>query len=226
MTFSIHMANIVFHDKPVESNGEAEEIRNDPTSSPHSWGTLVSVFPRKVHPGIIPAFAGNTQHILMAVCQSQDHPRIRGEHKPRIVSSSIRLGSSPHSRGTLNRNDECCRLHRIIPAFAGNTDAADDHLPRVQDHPRIRGEHLSHAVRYSSVRGSSPHSRGTRTLIVPEPTENGIIPAFAGNTPPAQACRGAMWDHPRIRGEHHGYQQRQLSRRGSSPHSRGTQVII
>ena len=76
------MANIVFHDKPVESNGEAEEIRNDPTSSPHSWGTLVSVFPRKVHPGIIPAFAGNTPDEIDEELPFKDHPRIRGEHSP------------------------------------------------------------------------------------------------------------------------------------------------
>ena len=130
MTFSIHMANIVFHDKPVESNGEAEKIRNDPTSSPHSRGTHRPTERALRVEGIIPAFAGNTMkdtkngtpfprvelnsclRIIPAFAgntaadpdgdrKGRDHPRIRGEHFFSSVSSRRHQGSSPHSRGTL-----------------------------------------------------------------------------------------------------------------------------
>ena len=72
------------------------------------------------------------------------------------------------------------------------------------------------------MRGSSPHSRGTRTLIVPEPTENGIIPAFAGNTKRLQIMTHTREDHPRIRGEHPRLLHLSCMPSGSSPHSRGT----
>ena len=59
------MANIVFHDKPVESDGEAEEIRNDPTSFPHSRGTPRDKVQEAADAGIIPAFAGNTTSLYI-----------------------------------------------------------------------------------------------------------------------------------------------------------------
>lgn len=55
MTFFIHMANIVSRDKPVESNDEAEEIRNDPTSSPHSRAFQMSL-PDEYPAGIFSIF--------------------------------------------------------------------------------------------------------------------------------------------------------------------------
>jgi hypothetical protein len=116
--------------------------------------------------------------------RSWDHPRIRGEHRvlgevglpgvgiiPAYAGSTScfasrsesRLGSSPHTRG------------------APRTASAS--ATRWRDHPRIRGEHAVlqgvqpvpagiipayagstplRAHRSSSVRGSSPHTRGAR----------------------------------------------------------------
>ena len=121
MTFSIHMANIVFHDKPVESDGEAEEIRNDPTSSPHSRGTLTQSRGLQSKERIIPAFAGNTSPPVLFGFGRRDHPRIRGEHLNNAKKAKNDEGSSPHSRGTREERRAKAIELRIIPASAGNT---------------------------------------------------------------------------------------------------------
>ena len=51
-------------------------------------------------------------------------------------------GSSPHSRGTRDRFNDVLDRARIIPAFAGNTEAKLRWKLNTKDHPRIRGEHV------------------------------------------------------------------------------------
>ena len=54
---------------------------SDKGSPPHTRGTLTCIIiPAKAF-GITPAYAGNTWSLLCATVFSQDHPRIRGEHK-------------------------------------------------------------------------------------------------------------------------------------------------
>ena len=50
----------------------------------------------------------------------------------------------------------------------------------------------------------------------------GIIPAYAGNTWYNHVCCSAMWDHPRVCGEHIGYDSLDPGSMGSSPRMRGT----
>ena len=202
MTFSIHMANIVFHDKPVESNGEAEKIRNDPTLSPHSRGTRLFEGNSVLLFGIIPAFAGNTLFANSRSRSSRDHPRIRGEHFASDFPAAAAEGSSPHSRG--------------------NTLTVWLCLPVDEDHPRIRGEHPHQMDGLKGRRGSSPHSRGTHRILWGLSGPPGIIPAFAGNTHPHGFCLCHLKDHPRIRGEHYDQLIYLVNYLGSSPHSRGT----
>ena len=119
----------------------------------------------------------------MSITHGWDHPRIRGEHC-----------LAPHFYP---------RIRGIIPAYAGSTmltafsvlcvSGSSPHTrgallypSREQvchvDHPRIRGEHRP--------RGGDQ----VRAL--------GIIPAYAGSTPPAPRLAALCRDHPRIRGEH------------------------
>ena len=51
-------------------------------SSPHSRGTPSDLSIDSFSDGIIPAFAGNTQHVIRRPPVEWDHPRIRGEHLP------------------------------------------------------------------------------------------------------------------------------------------------
>ena len=69
-------------------------------SSPRARGTR----DRRGAPGgrhrFIPAGAGNTYQILLALCTITVHPRGRGEHVVACPNTPARRGSSPRARGT------------------------------------------------------------------------------------------------------------------------------
>ena len=71
---------------------------------------------------------------------------------------------------------------RIIPALAGNTYNAKVEEFSKRDHPRSRGEYDVWQTWGYGVRGSSPLSRGIRSLWSPLTSGARIIPALAGNT--------------------------------------------
>ena len=70
----------------------------------------------------------------------------------------------------------------------------------------MRGEHLSPGRGFVTIRGSSPHARGTLTSM--------------------RRGRGGAWDHPRMRGEHLASIMTWARPLGSSPHARGTRIIL
>ena len=72
--------------------------------------------------GIIPALAGNTTNVDLAMWEKQDHPRSRGEYSRVGVVDNLMDGSSPLSRGIPGRRFDCSPRQRIIPALAGNTN--------------------------------------------------------------------------------------------------------
>ena len=151
----------------------------------------------------------------------EDHPRIRGEHLPRVSQSPTLRGSSPHTRGARPVQPRPRGRTRIIPAYAGSTRSRRRLRHRRQDHPRIRGEHNGLVVFSLDPHGSSPHTRGAPPSTGASGTRNRIIPAYAGSTQ-----GGASWivrrrDHPRIRGEHAGDPLPDGRPWGSSPHTRG-----
>ena len=154
-------------------------------SSPHTRGAPSRKPPPVVGGRIIPAYAGSTGTTWSAMKPTTDHPRIRGEH-PRGRRAPARVsGSSPHTRGA--HGDAAARRHRlgIIPAYAGSTRPTMCWLSAMPDHPRIRGEHLESSRNGPSRVGSSPHTRGARTCRKRPTSSKGIIPAYAGSTPPA-----------------------------------------
>ena len=73
--------------------------------------------------------------------------------------------------------------------------------------------------------GSSPHTRGAPSSPTRPRFRMGIIPAYAGSTPPDDGGAGGDGDHPRIRGEHCPSVSQSPTRRGSSPHTRGAPGI-
>ena len=171
-------------------------------SSPHARGTLLLTCRLLLLIGIIPACAGNTDSLGGKRSYARDHPRMRGEHYDNNVSTANQQGSSPHARGTRLHDRPRCLTPGIIPACAGNTSYVVDTTDYARDHPRMRGEHRPQPVDHVARLGSSPHARGTH---MPRPgicCSYGIIPACAGNTRCLVFRGGAIWDHPRMRGEH------------------------
>ena len=151
---------------------------------------------------IIPADAGNTSRRLCPLTRIWDHPRGCGEHAMKDGRVSFKKGSSPRMRGTPHMRPS----HAYPP----------------KDHPRGCGEHGIPAFALLSQLGSSPRMRGTRGGFVHQKSDNGIIPADAGNTNAyAQANAGAR-DHPRGCGEHMDKASKKTRAVGSSPRMRGT----
>ena len=172
-------------------------------------------------PGIIPALAGNTRDGQFHDAGYRDHPRSRGEYILLPRSLMACLGSSPLSRGIPPRLRRRRHHRRIIPALAGNTDAARRSRRATTDHPRSRGEYRCGCGIGPGVHGSSPLSRGIRSSA-PRPLAVGrIIPALAGNTRADRHHHLHIEDHPRSRGEYRPIADAARRWAGSSPLSRG-----
>ena len=170
-------------------------------SSPHTRGARHGSVGKATLEGIIPAYAGSTY----------------AAHKTAIEAG----GSSPHTRGARGLGGWRGRRRRIIPAYAGSTYERVRRSPRRWDHPRIRGEHPSRALRSLCRSGSSPHTRGARLPLGAPAWAAGIIPAYAGSTRRRPDRVSWIQDHPRIRGEHEPIPTPKGDMMGSSPHTRG-----
>ena len=91
----------------------------------------------------------------------------------------------------------------------------------MRDHPRSRGENYNDAPHALAVEGSSPLTRGKRSLRGLHRGHERIIPAHAGKTSPPTTRRSRTRDHPRSRGENCVCVGHLDRLRGSSPLTRG-----
>ena len=131
--------------------------------------------------GITPACAGNSATGAEAKNAPWDHPRLRGEQYTQ-VSLLLRLaGSPPLARGTGFHSFFASLDMGITPACAGNSGNHVDAQAFVEDHPRLRGEQMLHAVTCAQQRGSPPLARGTVFERKKDGVVGGITPACAGN---------------------------------------------
>ena len=152
---------------------------------------------------------------------SRDHPRTRGEKSGAAGVRPVQGGSPPHTRG----KDGCSSQHtchaRITPAHAGKRYIVFITWAEVKDHPRTRGEKNSCMVSSWSIVGSPPHTRGKEAKFLSTAFNNGITPAHAGKSEVREGGAARGEDHPRTRGEKHGYTARCQFHLGSPPHTRG-----
>ena len=152
-------------------------------SSPHTRGAQTRLQERPDRRRIIPAYAGSTQVSTRPLAPAWDHPRIRGEHPVPTPSAAGEGGSSPHTRGARLDPAPQGKRARIIPAYAGSTNARAPLTSLTRDHPRIRGEHRGAGYRPMETAGSSPHTRGAQQPRHEKELIPRIIPAYAGSTP-------------------------------------------
>ena len=132
------------------------------------------------------------------------------------------IGSSPRTRGTPRSPMRRRRSTRLIPADAGNTNSLRLEPIFPSAHPRGRGEHLADIIWGMLQPGSSPRTRGTRTITVTSKSKGRLIPADAGNTSRNMALSFLPPAHPRGRGEHMSRGSAEPPDSGSSPRTRGT----
>ena len=161
--------------------------------------------PSDVNAGSSPRMRGTPSRGNCAWCRRRDHPRVCGEHlEPSPVQNST-AGSSPRMRGTPVSLSSIVNTRGIIPAYAGNTLAAQSSKSSTGDHPRVCGEHLSAMSFVVFIGGSSPRMRGTLSTVNWSIRDRGIIPAYAGNTAIFPTSAFIIRDHPRVCGEHCGF---------------------
>ena len=126
------------------SRGENASLRDvllpENGSSPLTRGKLGSVCALDALTGLIPAHAGKTEVGGDSDQVVRAHPRSRGENvfaAPMIV---LIWGSSPLTRGKLDRFSAVVVSFGLIPAHAGKTLANSDAPVIERAHPRSRGE--------------------------------------------------------------------------------------
>ena len=149
------------------------------------------------------------------------HPRSRGENQDSSHVTMSRWGSSPLTRGK-HRDPRLVRVGgRLIPAHAGKTVCDRPREHNGPAHPRSRGENCPSSRARSTLRGSSPLTRGKRRHMPAPIRHRGLIPAHAGKTVQAATSEQIDAAHPRSRGENHRLLPAQLGSSGSSPLTRG-----
>ncbi len=142
------------------------------------------------------------------------------------ATSVQRQGSSPGMRGAREQDSRPAPSSGIIPAYAGSTLGCPKDSCIRRDHPRVCGEHVTVALDKVACFGSSPRMRGALDLAHLRHVWLGIIPAYAGSTPPsAQSCCTGR-DHPRVCGEHAMHGARPSQSLGSSPRMRGARAVV
>ena len=149
-----------------------------------------------------------------------------GEHVCGIQKLNLKIGSSPHVRGTRQYTDGYFASWRFIPACAGNTPGIYCALTAPPVHPRMCGEHPPKGSAVRRMTGSSPHVRGTHRQLSPSSLWCRFIPACAGNTTQLSILLDISTVHPRMCGEHIVSGLGKGSSIGSSPHVRGTRSVI
>ena len=111
------------------------------------------------------------------------------------------IGSSPRGRGKRRESRECEAAERLIPAWAGKTDALGRPRAPVEAHPRVGGENDA--------------------FDAASPAPAWLIPAWAGKTTPTGPTVAARGAHPRVGGENHLQARLIEPEYGSSPRGRG-----
>ncbi len=170
----------------------------------------------------IPAGAGNSRSILLALFRLAVYPRWRGELCIKTSVKNFAVGLSPLARGTRTRDAPRFVGTRFIPAGAGNSHHDARATRQGSVYPRWRGELISPGISCSRGRGLSPLARGTRPSPVFRSFRPRFIPAGAGNSHhDARATRqGSVY--PRWRGELISPGISCSRGRGLSPLARGT----
>ena len=122
--------NYVVFTPGVGQSGSSPLTRGKPTL------TLRSVMSVR----LIPAHAGKTRSCTRRTRGRWAHPRSRGENRLDVGQRPVDAGSSPLTRGKLDRGGADLCGDRLIPAHAGKTGAHRAVNVLLQAHPRSRGE--------------------------------------------------------------------------------------
>ncbi len=189
--------------------------------SPRARGRRPPAAVRLSSRGTIPARAGETSPSPEGGPRCRDHPRARGGDSTTSEGTTRSPGPSPRARGRRHAGQALPGGPGTIPARAGETSSQIRARPPPRDHPRARGGDSRARSARVWYPGPSPRARGRLYPPAAVPSNNGTIPARAGETPVVWGRPCGPRDHPRARGGDRS--QRLLSGpvQGPSPRARG-----
>ena len=190
-------------------------------SSPLTRGKRLELPPLTHNRGLIPAHAGKTVPAGHAVQTTEAHPRSRGENARSPIHDYTKEGSSPLTRGKPVVRACFGALIGLIPAHAGKTPTNAGQRGENRAHPRSRGENSMLGTSLLGTWGSSPLTRGKRSVGGFTWANRRLIPAHAGKTSATVKPLEASRAHPRSRGENVVAASSWGGRQGSSPLTRG-----
>ena len=144
-----------------EHSHTSRPARESAGSSPRVRGTWCSVRLPSGKRRLIPACAGNIIAARAVLVDWSAHPRVCGEHLESSATAEAFSGSSPRVRGTSEELQPLTVRSRLIPACAGNIEAALKKANGCAAHPRVCGEHRQRLPPATATCGSSPRVRGT-----------------------------------------------------------------
>ena len=170
-------------------------------SSPLTRGKRLACCRVALSVRLIPAHAGKTHALRSGRGDVQAHPRSRGENAGSPACLPRTAGSSPLTRGKRRVLIFVRSNTRLIPAHAGKTRGTQRQCCQTAAHPRSRGENLIAPLITLTRAGSSPLTRGKRSVREDEWAMTGLIPAHAGKTSFHLRLLRSSRAHPRSRGE-------------------------
>ena len=196
-----------------------------PGSSPLTRGKRACSTWRGPRTWLIPAHAGKTRCRRWCRSCRWAHPRSRGENVRAGARRVPYAGSSPLTRGKQGGCFVTGGNVGLIPAHAGKTSRRRSAPVASRAHPRSRGENRPRRLPRPCRSGSSPLTRGKPRRRYRPSEHRGLIPAHAGKTGRTRQWPFPSTAHPRSRGENAPDELEADFVRGSSPLTRGKQIL-
>jgi hypothetical protein len=146
-------------------------------------------------------------------------PAYAGSSPSRLTSSTLPWVQPRVTRGGARQLSLRSRANQISPTCTGNRRRRTGRGPA--DQPRLRGEQLSTATLGPGLPGSAPLARGTDPAPLRADLEHGISPACAGSRSPLVPAPTNAADQPRACGGDPAFASGLRLRRICSPRMRG-----
>ena len=175
--------------------------------------------------GITPAYAGKSLGAARVAGTGQDHPRVCGEKRIRMIQKFLRRGSPPRMRGKAFPFCPRSFCSRITPAYAGKSCGRELLLIVSRDHPRVCGEKRPPYLPRHTAVGSPPRMRGKVSDSEIAKGKVRITPAYAGKSYPWSWQSPPCRDHPRVCGEKVSSVSDASAVKGSPPRMRGKGIL-
>ena len=174
--------------------------------------------------GSIPACAGEPDRAVANVQCYKVYPRVCGGTGVGGSRAQIGAGLSPRVRGNPRLVPQPPRLSRSIPACAGEPAGRPQTGLNRTVYPRVCGGTMEADIRDEDYQGLSPRVRGNRESRGPYQSQEGSIPACAGEPGVNRGCPVDDGVYPRVcGGTSYTYRWRD-SILGLSPRVRGNRV--